>query len=74
MSTVSPRPSLAPAVVDAASLERSISVEPLTCTIGAELSNVSLGAASLDAALVAEIRALLLKHKVRESAQSGRGH
>jgi taurine dioxygenase len=42
----------------------SIKVEALTCTIGAELSNVSLGAASRDAELVAEIRSLLLKHKV----------
>ena len=42
----------------------SIKVEPLTCTIGAELSNVNLGVASRDAALVAEIRALLLQHKV----------
>ena len=38
----------------------SIKVEALTCTIGAELSNVSLGAASRDAELVAEIRSLLL--------------
>jgi taurine dioxygenase len=64
MSTVSPHSSAAPAVVDAASLERSIRVEPLTCTIGAELSNVNLGVASRDAAMVAEIRALLLKYKV----------
>ena len=42
----------------------SIRVEPLTCTIGAELSNVNLGVASRDPGLVAEIRALLLKHKV----------
>ena len=42
----------------------SIKVEPLTCTIGAELSNVNLGVASRDAELIAEIRALLLKHKV----------
>ena len=42
----------------------SIKVEPLTCTIGAELSNVNLGAASRDAELVGEIRSLLLKHKV----------
>ena len=42
----------------------SIKVEPLTCAIGAELSNVDLGAASRDADLVAEIRQLLLKHKV----------
>ena len=45
-------------------LKTSIQVEPLTCSIGAELSNVDLGAASRDAELVAEIRALLLKHKV----------
>jgi len=42
----------------------SIKVEPLTCAIGAELSNVNLGAASRDAGLVGEIRALLLEHKV----------
>jgi len=42
----------------------SIKVEQLTCSIGAELSNVNLGVASRDPALVAEIRALLLKHKV----------
>ncbi|RZU02435.1 taurine dioxygenase [Rivibacter subsaxonicus] len=45
-------------------LKHSIKVEPLTCTIGAELSNVNLGVASRDPALVAEIRALLLKHRV----------
>ena len=54
----------APAVVAASSLKSSINVEPLTCTIGAELSNVNLGAASRDLGLVAEIRALLLKHRV----------
>ena len=54
----------APAVVSAAALQTSIRIEPLTCTIGAELSNVDLGAASRDTSLVAEIRALLLKHKV----------
>ena len=42
----------------------SIKVEALTCTIGAELSNVNLGVASRTPELVAEIRALLLKHKV----------
>ncbi len=42
----------------------SIRVEPLTCTIGAELGNVNLGLASRDVELVAEIRALLVKHKV----------
>jgi taurine dioxygenase len=53
----------APAVVAATSLG-SIKVEQLTCAIGAELSNVDLGVASRDADLVAEIRALLLRHKV----------
>ena len=53
----------APAVVSATSLG-SIRVQPLTCTIGAELGNVDLGVASRDAGLVAEIRALLLRYKV----------
>ena len=42
----------------------SIAVEPMTCTIGALISNVNLGDASRDDALFAEIKALLLKHKV----------
>ena len=54
----------APAVVSPAALKASIHVEPLTCTIGAELRNVDLGAASRDADTVAEMRALLLKYKV----------
>ena len=41
----------APAVVAASSLKSSIKVEQLTCTIGAELSNVNLGVASRDPAL-----------------------
>ena len=53
-----------PAVISADVLKTSIKVEPLTCTIGAELSNVNLGVASRDSALVAEIRSLLLKYKV----------
>src|SRR5438270_215823 len=44
--------------------KKSIKVEPLTCSIGAELSNVDLGAASQDAGLISEIRALLLQYKV----------
>ena len=39
-------------------------VEHLTCAIGAELQNVNLGVASRDPALVAEIKSLLLQHKV----------
>ena len=54
----------APAVVRAGSLGLSIQVEPLTCTIGAELGNVHLGVAAADDAMMAEIRALLLKHRV----------
>jgi taurine dioxygenase len=42
----------------------SIAVEPLTCAIGALLSNVNLGDAARDDALFAEIKALLLKYKV----------
>ncbi len=55
---------LAPAVGAAQSFEGAIRVRPLTCAIGAELGNVDLGAASRDPALVAQIRALLLQHKV----------
>ncbi|MGX1547483.1 TauD/TfdA dioxygenase family protein [Streptomyces adustus] len=42
----------------------SIQVEPLTCAIGAELSGVNLGDAARDDDLFAEIKSLLLKHKV----------
>ena len=54
----------APAKPAAPARVSGIRVEPLTCTIGAELSNVDLGSASRDPAMVAEIRALLLKHRV----------
>jgi len=54
----------ATAAVAASGMRGSIKVESLTCTIGAEVSNVNLGIASRDAGLVAEIRALLLKHRV----------
>ena len=42
----------------------SIQVEQLTCSIGAELTNVSLADAAHDDGLFAEIRELLLRHKV----------
>lgn len=42
----------------------SIRVEALTCAIGAEISGLSLGDASRDDGLFAEIRSLLLRHKV----------
>ncbi|HEX6827878.1 MAG TPA: TauD/TfdA family dioxygenase, partial [Burkholderiales bacterium] len=54
----------APAVVRASVRNTSVKYEPLTASIGAELLNVNLGDASRDADLFAEIRALLLKHKV----------
>ena len=41
-----------------------VQVEPLTCALGAELIGVDLGEASRNDALFAEIKALLLKHKV----------
>jgi taurine dioxygenase len=50
--------------VRAENLGNAIRVEPLSCALGAELSNVNLGVASRDAGLVEEIRALLLKHRV----------
>ena len=42
----------------------ALRVEPLTCSIGAELLGVNLGAAAHDDGLFAGIKALLLKHKV----------
>jgi taurine dioxygenase len=42
----------------------SMRVEPLACSLGAELGNVNLGDAANDAELFAEIRALLLQYKV----------
>jgi len=39
-------------------------VEPMTCALGALVANVDLADAACDAALFAEIRALLLKHRV----------
>jgi taurine dioxygenase len=61
MTTATVATPAAPAVVAS---RGSIKVEQLTCAIGAELSNVNLGVASRDPGLVAEIRALLLKHRV----------
>ena len=52
---------LAPATI---ATHGSLRAEQLTCAIGAEVSNVSLAAASRDVGLVAEIRALLLRHRV----------
>jgi taurine dioxygenase len=54
----------APAVVRPGALRDSIKVEPLTCAIGAELSNVNLADAAVDDSLLAEIRILWLRHRV----------
>jgi taurine dioxygenase len=56
--------SKAPAIVRPGALRDSIRVEQLTCSIGAEISNVSLADAAVDDALFDEIRGLWLKHKV----------
>ena len=47
-----------------AALTRGIQVHQVTCAIGAELRQVSLADASRDAGLAAEIRTLLVRHKV----------
>ena len=54
----------APSVIRSSSLTRSLEVNPLTCSIGAELSNVHLSAAAEDEGLLAEIRQALLRHRV----------
>jgi taurine dioxygenase len=45
-------------------MSAAIRVERLTCSLGAELGNVSLADAARDAELFAEIHSLLLEHKV----------
>ena len=45
----------APASVPASTLKSTPRVEPLTCAIGAEVSNVDLGSASRDPDLMAEV-------------------
>jgi taurine dioxygenase len=54
----------AAAVVHSTALSDSIRVEPLTCAIGAEVFGVHLGMASRSPERMAQIRALLLQHKV----------
>jgi len=54
----------APAVVRPGAVRDSIRVEPLSCALGAEISNVSLADAAVDEVLLAEIRALWLRHRV----------
>lgn len=54
----------APAIIRTSVRQHSIKVELCTPAIGAELSNISLADAAQDPDLIAEIRALWLKHKV----------
>lgn len=61
---MNPTPVHAPALVRAGALGDRLAVEPLTCHIGAEVGGVDLGIAAEDDALIAEIRALLLEHRV----------
>jgi len=56
--------SKAPAIVRPGAIRDSIKVEPLTCAIGAEVSNVSLADAAIDETLLAEIRGLWVRHRV----------
>ncbi|MDE2361695.1 MAG: TauD/TfdA family dioxygenase [Hyphomicrobiales bacterium] len=55
---------VAPAVVRPSALMHSLKVEICTPAIGAEIGNVSLADAPHDADLVAELRALWMRHKV----------
>jgi len=55
---------VAPAIIRPAVRQHSIKVELSTPAIGAELSNISLADAARDPDVIAEIRALWLKHKV----------
>ncbi|WP_328908648.1 TauD/TfdA family dioxygenase [Streptomyces sp. NBC_00234] len=54
----------APAPARTGGRRASIRVEPLTCTIGAELFGVNLGEASRDDDLFTQIKELLLRYKV----------
>src|SRR5262249_11409550 len=54
----------APAVARSETLQSSFKVERMAPALGAEVSNVSLANAVEDDDLVAEIRGLLLQHKV----------
>lgn len=63
-NTIPQSKSVAPAIIRPSVLQHSFKVEICTPTIGAELSNISLADAAQDPALIAEIRALWLKHKV----------
>ena len=55
---------VAPAIIRPSVRQHSFKVELCTPNIGAELSNISLADAAQDPEMIAEIRALWLKHKV----------
>ena len=57
-------PVAAPAIVRPSVIRRSIKAERVATALGAEVSNVNLADAALDRDQIAEIRALLLQHKV----------
>jgi len=57
-------PIASPAIVRPGAVRHSLKVEPITCALGAEVSNVSLADAAVDDALFTEIRALWLRYKV----------
>ena len=56
MTTIAQRADKASAGLAPAVLKSTPKVEPLTCSIGAEISNINLGAASRDPALMEAIR------------------
>ncbi|MET8807421.1 TauD/TfdA family dioxygenase [Streptomyces sp. NPDC004546] len=62
--TLSSSPRHAPAPVRPGACRTSIEAEPLTCTIGAEITGVNLADAARDDDLFAEIKSLLLRYKV----------
>jgi taurine dioxygenase len=64
MTTIAQRADTASAGPAPAVLKATPKVEPLTCSIGAEISNIDLGIASRDPELMEAIRSLLLTHKV----------
>lgn len=64
MTFPSPVPVRSSSCATATILKSAPKVEPLTCAIGAEVKNFNLGTASRDPGLIAEIRELLVRHKV----------
>jgi len=64
MTTIAQRADKASAGSAPAVLKATPKVEPLTCSIGAEISNINLGMASRNPELMEGIRWLLLTHKV----------